>query len=100
LWPLLRESGYRVVATSRWGINPPVRGPRSATLRVARCWALGDPSGRQFRRILAGDPRLAARHWAHRVALEPLKAALGATRYLRWRERVLNALGNVEENGR
>jgi peptidoglycan/xylan/chitin deacetylase (PgdA/CDA1 family) len=96
LWPLLLGAGYRVVANSRWGLNPALANGTSSPVRIQRCWAHGEPSREHFRRILAGDRRLVARYWARRTALEPLKSALGASRYLRWRQQVLDFVGKRE----
>ena len=97
LWALIQEAGYRVAATSRWGVNAALSNGRDGPLRVRRCWALGDPARDEFRRIATGDRRLAARQWARRAALEPLKSLLGAHRYLEWRGRFLNLMGRRED---
>ncbi len=99
-WSLLSESGFRTVATSRWGVNTGLVVGRGGCQRVRRCWAQGEPSVERFTRIVRGDRRMAARQWARRVGLEPLKSMLGASRYLRWRERFLDALGKTGGNGR
>ena len=85
---VLSESGYRVVATSRWGTNSTA--PKGDdTWFVRRCTVRGEPSLEQFQRIVRGDRLLAARRRLRDTALRTLRAGLGSTRYDRWRKRFL-----------
>lgn len=90
---VLAESGYRVVATSRWGRNPE-QGGRSGhgSLWVRRCTAPRAPTPEHTRRILAGDGRLAFARYSREATLNGVRAVLGASRYHRWRRRVLDAV--------
>jgi len=84
----LWEAGYRRVAGSRWGRNPD-DAPPSRWIR--RCTARGSASPAEMRRVLAGDPWLTLTRYPREAALNGVRAALGASRYERWRRRVLDA---------
>ncbi len=75
------ESGYRVVATSRWGSN-----------RVRRCTVRGMPSPEHVRRILAGERWLGGQRRLREAVLSAMRRSLGPSRYARWRRHVLDAL--------
>ncbi len=92
---LVYEAGYRRVATSRWGGNDQVRGGGGIPLRINRCTVQGEPGGTHFRRIIAGDPWLAARRRARDAALRGLRSALGPSRYSVLRRRVLDVAGKL-----
>jgi peptidoglycan/xylan/chitin deacetylase (PgdA/CDA1 family) len=87
LRPLLARAGYTVVATSRWGRNPP--GRDRTPLWIRRCTV--PAADRDFQRTLAGDPGLRARRRARESALGALRTLLGPSRYTRWRRRFLDA---------
>lgn len=86
---LLSESGYGVVATSRWGRN--AEPPGSASW-IRRCTAPRSPSPALRLRIVEGETKLALTKYSREAALNGVRATLGANRYARWRRRFLNAL--------
>jgi peptidoglycan/xylan/chitin deacetylase (PgdA/CDA1 family) len=88
---LIREAGYRVVATSRWGVNPPSEG-EGEPVWVRRCTVRGAPSEDWLRGVLAGDRWIAARRIVREAVLHRLRATLGPTRYALWRRRFLGAV--------
>lgn len=91
---LLLDSGYSVVATSRWGSNPSTdRASRSAPLRVRRCTVQGEPSAAEFEKILLGDPWLHIRRRTRDRALNGVRAALGPSRYAPLRRKLLDWMG-------
>lgn len=88
---LVREAGYTVVATSRWGINrDDLTGESPRYLR--RCTIRGTPSPEFFARVLHNDRRLSVRRHARETALRTLRSTLGRQRYARWRARFLGML--------
>jgi peptidoglycan/xylan/chitin deacetylase (PgdA/CDA1 family) len=91
---LFQAEGYTALATSRWGVNPPLRADGVAW--VHRCTVRGESDAAQFRRIAEGDALLAWRRRAREGALRVLRSSLGASRYARWRRRVFDALGAGE----
>ena len=90
LRPLVGSAGYRVVATSRWGVNRSATGGEVAWIRRATVRGAANPA--EFRRILAADPSLGARRRARESALAWLRRRLGPTRYARWRRSFLGAV--------
>lgn len=86
---LFGEEGYRVVATSRWGINGGVRD--SSLLYVRRCTVRGEPDAAAFAAIVRGSGWLRMRKRARERVLALLRSSLGPTRYARWRRGVLDA---------
>jgi peptidoglycan/xylan/chitin deacetylase (PgdA/CDA1 family) len=88
---LLAETGYSVIATSRWGVNQPAAG--TAPVWVKRCTVSGDLSATQFRRIVEGDPGLAWRRQVREATLRALRRSLGPSRYAHWRRRFLDRVG-------
>jgi peptidoglycan/xylan/chitin deacetylase (PgdA/CDA1 family) len=91
LRPLLGASGYRIVATSRWGANPdaaaqPVAWVRRSTVR-------GAADAAEFARILEANPALTARRRLRESVLGSLRRVLGPSRYARWRRSFLGARG-------
>lgn len=89
-WDVVHEAGYRLVATSRWGGNPS-GGHRVGDLTlVRRCTIRGAPAVEVFRRILAGDRRLALARRARETVLATLRRLLGPSRYAGWRARALD----------
>jgi peptidoglycan/xylan/chitin deacetylase (PgdA/CDA1 family) len=90
---LLLESGYRVVATSRWGVNHG-RDP-SALRRVRRCTISGRHDPALFKRTLAGDRGLALARGARETALGSVRTWLGPSRYATWRRMFIDALDRV-----
>lgn len=98
LFRTLAEAGYRVVATSRWGVNRP--GGRGTLAAIRRCTVRGVPSPTQFRRIVRGDPLLVLRRRGREVLLAALRDGLGPSRYARWRRRVLAAAARLPVGNR
>jgi peptidoglycan/xylan/chitin deacetylase (PgdA/CDA1 family) len=86
---LFREAGYRVVATSRWGVNRDAGPGREDPVLVRRCTIRGEPEPDQFRRVLAGDRWLGLRRRARETALGALRRSLGPSRYARLRRGLL-----------
>lgn len=97
-WPkrslrhLIAEAGYRVVATSQWGLNAPLRSDAGELVSVRRCTVSGIAGPQRFRRIAAGDPWLGRRRQLREGALGALRTALGASRYAAWRKAFLDTL--------
>lgn len=97
-WPrrslhhLIVEAGYRVVATSRWGVNAPPRADAPALVRVRRCTISGVAGREAFRRIATGDPWTARRRRVREGLLGALRRTLGPSRYASWRKAFLDAL--------
>ncbi len=90
--PLVREAGYRVVATSIWGVNRGV-GTRDGWTEVRRCTVRGEPPLDEFRRVAAGDPALGRLRRGRERVLGTLRRSLGPSRYARWRRWFLEAVG-------
>jgi peptidoglycan/xylan/chitin deacetylase (PgdA/CDA1 family) len=88
---LLAEEGYEVVATSRWGRNSPdtARAPRY----IRRCTVRGNPSDSSFAAVARGDSWLNLRKQTRERVLAIVRAAMGPTRYARWRRSVMDAVG-------
>jgi peptidoglycan/xylan/chitin deacetylase (PgdA/CDA1 family) len=81
------EAGYRVVATSRPGVNEyePMNGePRFIDRLTVRA---GQPFTR-FTQQVQMDTTLLARSWAKYQALDLARSVLGRERYHHWRQRV------------
>jgi peptidoglycan/xylan/chitin deacetylase (PgdA/CDA1 family) len=92
LWHVVRDSGYAVVATSRWGPNPTVaRGERPCVLH--RCTVRGAPSGDRMARTLAGDSWLGWQRGVREGVLGTIRGTLGPSRYAKWRRAFLDGLG-------
>lgn len=89
-WHLFREVGYRLVAGSRWGRNADVVGDTVDGSWVRRCTVRGSIDVEEAERILAGDRSLALKRIPREMTLNALRAALGASRYARWRRKVLD----------
>jgi peptidoglycan/xylan/chitin deacetylase (PgdA/CDA1 family) len=95
-WPkrslrhLIGEAGYRVVATSRWGLNR--GGTTSGITSVERCTVNGAPGPLLFGRIAAGDASLALRRRMRERTLNSLRAMVGPSTYATWRRRFLDLL--------
>lgn len=89
----LAAAGYRVVATSRWGTNPPAPAGTEGVLGVRRCTVQGESGAEAFRRIVSGDAALGRQRWIREGTLGLLRDTLGPSRYASWRRAVLDALG-------
>lgn len=89
LWPLIAEAGYRLVATSRWGVNGVPLARRNGLPVVRRCTVRGEQASDLFERVARGDRWLAAKRGTREWVLATLRRAAGPTRYARWRRRVL-----------
>ena len=85
---LIKDVGYGVVATSRWG-RTIARTSRDQTVFVPRCTVRGEPSDATFRHTVNGDPWLTSRRWVRDGLLRATRSLLGPTRYSIWRSRVL-----------
>ncbi len=88
---LLGECGYRLVAGSRWGTN---RGRRGLDHRrpLHRCTMRGAVSADEARHILGSATLLSLRTYSKELVLNGARAAIGPSRYARWRRRFLDAL--------
>lgn len=88
---LLGECGYRLVAGSRWGTN---RGRRGLDHRrpLYRCTMRGAISAAEARYILGSPTLLSLRTCSKELALNTVRAAIGPSRYARWRRRFLDSL--------
>ncbi len=92
--PLVLEAGYRVVATSLWGVNRG-DGGRDGWTEVRRCTVRGEPPLDEFRRVLAGDPSLGRLRRGRERVLGTLRRSLGPSRYARWRRWFLERVGGT-----
>ena len=89
LQPILREVGYRIIATSRWGINAPRPSPTSQVW-VKRCTVRGSMPPADFRAIVEGDRWLSLQKAMREGALRVLRQSLGPTRYAKFRRGFLD----------
>ena len=89
----IAAAGYRVVATSRWGLNSPAEGP--GPLEIRRCTVRGAPSAAEFDRLLRAESSLFMQRQAREFVLHATRSALGPTRYARWRHTALSTLGQL-----
>lgn len=89
---MVSESGYRVVATSRWGSNRAVAPAGTEPLYLRRCTVRGMPTPEHVRRVLAGDRWLGGQRRLREAVLSAVRRSLGPSRYARWRRHVLEAL--------
>lgn len=86
---LLAECGYRTAVGTRWGLNEDA-GPGSGFVR--RCTVRGDVTPETARRYVQADPWLALAMHPKEFALRGIRSTLGATRYSRWRRRLLDLI--------
>ena len=93
---LLREEGYDVVATSRWGRNDPDSDDHPRYVR--RCTVRGAPSEAAFTAVVTGDRWLTLKKQAREGVLAFVRSSLGPSRYARWRRQFLNAAGSPVES--
>jgi len=90
-WPrssyrgLIAEAGYRVIATSQWGVNRGLQAGNDLTI-VHRCTVSGVTSRSSFQKIVDGDPWLARRRRIREGGLRTLRSALGPSRYAHLRK--------------
>ncbi|MCH8966816.1 MAG: polysaccharide deacetylase family protein [Planctomycetes bacterium] len=89
---LVRQVGYTLVATSRWGRGPEAPPNRGDPIEVRRCTVRGEPRDVDFRRIVTADRWLASRRRVRDGILGAIRSGLGPTRYSIWRTRFLNLL--------
>lgn len=89
---LLGRAGYRVVASSRWGVNRDAGDVAGDVRWIRRCTVRRDVDPHWLERVYAGDRGLAARRVPREALLGWLRAALGPSRYARLRRRALDAL--------
>jgi len=84
--------GYRYVATSRWGPNS--ISPSSQAGELVRRYTVRRETGLDtLRRQALGAAPAYDLEGLRQAALHGLRSTLGASRYARWRQRVLKALG-------
>jgi peptidoglycan/xylan/chitin deacetylase (PgdA/CDA1 family) len=88
--PMIGEAGYRVVATSHWGVN--AEHDNSPVRYVRRCTIRGETPLSRFHAILSGDAALGLRQGLRESVLGWTRSALGASRYARWRRSALEVL--------
>jgi peptidoglycan/xylan/chitin deacetylase (PgdA/CDA1 family) len=88
---MIAEVGYRVVATSDWGVNHDreVDGVRY----VRRCTVRGVPTRERFREMLAADRWLSIKKQTRYGMLNLVRSSIGPSRYLRWRSKLLDGVG-------
>lgn len=89
---LFRDVGYRVVAGSRWGRNPGIVDNSLDGAWIRRCTVRGSVSDEEARRLLEGNVRLGLARAPREALLNGIRAGLGASRYARWRRRLLDWL--------
>jgi hypothetical protein len=89
---LVTDAGYEVVAGSRWGVNHDDGESGGADRPLRRCTVRGHVDAATARRMIHGDPRMALARWPREVALARIRSTLGATRYARWRRRLLDVI--------
>ena len=87
---VLAEVGYRVIATSRWGVNVAIDADAHGLTWVKRCTVRGAPDMRWMSRLVAGDPWLGRSRAVREWVLHHVRARLGPSRYARWRRRFLD----------
>jgi len=85
----LSAAGYAIHVGTRWGLN---EDGRTGAGFVKRCTVRGDISVEQARRFVRGDAWLAAANLPREAVLRNLRAAVGPSRYARWRRRLLDTL--------
>ncbi len=88
---ILKDAGYSVVATSRWGSNDCRESSHSPRF-IRRCTLRGEPPEKRFQRIAVGDWRLTVARRVRDGTLGGLRRAVGPTRYSRWRRLVLDSV--------
>ena len=86
---MIAEAGYRTPVGTRWGVNA---GPPEAGRFVKRCTVRGPLSRELAERYVRADAGLAWRNHPKEFVLRGLRAALGPSRYARWRRDVLDVL--------
>lgn len=89
---LIGAAGYRVVATSHWGVNRGSAGDRVAWIRRSTVRGAADTS--EFRRILEANPSLSAQRRVRESVLGSLRRLLGPSRYADWRRSFLSSVGH------
>lgn len=90
---LFHEEGYRVVATSRWGMNR--RAGNGDVRFIRRCTVRGAFDESMFVATAEGNSWLGLRSKARELALGALRRSLTPTRYARWRRRFLDAVSSA-----
>jgi peptidoglycan/xylan/chitin deacetylase (PgdA/CDA1 family) len=90
---LLGAAGYRIVATSAWGVNDVESAPEAGRpVRILRCTVRGEPSPSRFRRILRGNRWMMGWQRARGGALRRVRSGLGPQRYAALRRTLLDSL--------
>jgi peptidoglycan/xylan/chitin deacetylase (PgdA/CDA1 family) len=86
---LIAATGYRVAVGTRWGVNADTP---DLSHFIRRCTVRGDITADRARRYLAADPWLSLTMTPRETALRTIRSTLGASRYARWRRRILDLL--------
>jgi len=86
---VFRRAGYRIVATSHWGVNSARPGAIDEIAFVHRCTVRGEPPREEFEAVVSGNRWLGARRRVREIALNTVRATLTPTRYQRWRRAFL-----------
>jgi peptidoglycan/xylan/chitin deacetylase (PgdA/CDA1 family) len=92
---MVKDAGYQVVATSRWGTNRAEGAVGADPLYLRRCTVRGAPRPAHVRRILAADRWLGGRRRLREAVLSAIRRSLGPSRYARWRRQCLDALARA-----
>lgn len=87
-----RTLGFQWIATSRWGPNPP---PSPHHAFVRRYTVRRDTAARAFDVLVRADSASLSREGLRLALLHATRSALGASRYARWRRRVLRVIGRA-----
>jgi len=93
---LLADTGYEVVATSRWGRNP-TRDDRTPRY-IRRCTVRGSPSDALFSAIVTGNRLLGMKKQARERVLAFVRSSLGPSRYAGWRRRFLDGTDQLSRS--
>lgn len=89
---LLKECGYRVAIGTRWGRNAD---GAASTRFVRRCTVRGSLTKEEARRFVRADSWLALGMHQREVLLRTIRSTLGASRYHRWRRRLLDSISGA-----
>ncbi len=86
---LIAEAGYSTPVGTRWGVNT---GQPLPGRFVRRCTVRGGLTREVALKYLSADPVLAWQQQPKEFVLRGVRATLGASRYARWRRRLLDAI--------
>lgn len=93
-WPTMADAGYSMIATSRWGVNGPIR-PGTMTW-IHRCAVQGPLVPTMFRRIVEGDRWLLWERTIREGTLRAIRRLLGPSRYHDWRRALFDTLAGSD----